>query len=53
MKTYYEVEAMLASVEKTMDGSEDSEDPAEIIRETLLWVLGIRADEDLQGFFTE
>lgn len=53
MRTKEQVQKMLNRVESNMSGEEDSEDPTEVIRETLLWVMGVRDDEAVTDFIPE
>lgn len=53
LRTEAEVKAMLSEVEKRMTGDEDSEEPVEVIRETLLWVMCERDDNGVLDVLPE
>lgn len=53
LRTEAEVKAMLSIVEKRMTGEEDSEDPVEVIHETLLWMLCAHDDNAVLDLLPE
>lgn len=53
MRTETDVRAMLTAMEAEYETTDDMDDQAEAIYDTLLWFVGDRTDTDVKLYFTD